>query len=257
MQLSMSYLLTKLLPLLVYPLGFAILLSSIALLLLWRGRKTAAKGFLAAAIVLLWVCSTPKFANWIVGTLEQDFPPVPIASVPVADAIVLLGGMTNGIVPGTGMPDLSAEVDRLLHAAVLYKAGKAPVLLLTGGNARSYEPEAVSMKKLLLAMGIPEQAMVLEGLSRNTRQNAEYSARILSELGINKILLVTSAYHMGRASFEFERLGLEVLPAATDHQVVERPETLLDWLPQASALNGATKSIKEYLGRVVGHVLYR
>ncbi|HID44813.1 MAG TPA: YdcF family protein [Chromatiaceae bacterium] len=250
----MFYLLSKLLPLIVYPLGFSILLLLIAWLLSWRGRIEAARVLVGVVIVLLWVCATPRFANWIGGTLESAFPPVPVASVPSADIVVLLGGMTNGVVPGTGRVDLSGEVDRLLHAAALYKAGKAPLLLLTGGNARGYEPEAVSMKNTLLSLGIPEEAMVLERLSRNTRQNAEYSAQILKERGINRIILVTSAYHMGRARFEFDRFGLEVYPAATDYQVVESPQTVLDLLPQASALDSTTKSIKEYLGRVIGYV---
>lgn len=250
----MIYMLSKLLPLIVYPLGFSILLSLVALLLMWKGRKTAAQVILGTAIVLLWVCSTPRFESWITGTLEAGFPPMSVDSVAEAEAIVLLGGMTNGIVSETGMPDLSGEVDRLLHAAALYKAGKAPLLLLTGGNARGYEPEAVSMKKVLLVLGIPERAMILEGSSRNTHQNAEYAATILKRRGIRRVLLVTSAYHMARAGFEFSRQGLEVIPAATDYQVVETPETLLDWLPHASALNGTTKSIKEYLGRAVGYI---
>lgn len=250
----MIYMLSKLLPLIVYPLGFSMMLSLMALLLMWKGRKTAAQVILGTAIVLLWVCSTPRFADWITGTLEAEFPPLSITSVPEADAIVLLGGMTNGIVPGTGMADLSGEVDRLLHAVALYKAGKAPLLLLTGGNAPGYEPEAISMNKLLLALGIPEQAMVLEEKSRNTWQNAEYSSRILQQRGIHRILLVTSAYHMARASVEFSRQGLVVIPAATDYQVLETPHSLLDWLPQAAALKGSTTSIKEYLGRVIGYV---
>ncbi|WP_456404498.1 YdcF family protein [Thiolapillus sp.] len=253
----MLYLLSKLAPLVVYPLGFSILLLLIALLLLWRDRVKAARVLVAVVVVLLWVCSTPRFSDWIAGALESEFPPVPVAAVPPADIVVLLGGMTHGIVPTTGRADLSGEVDRLLHAAALYKAGKAPLLLLTGGNAQGYEPEAVSMQKLLLDLGIPEQAMLLESLSRNTRQNAEYSAQILKQRGIERIILVTSAYHMGRARFEFLRLGLEVYPAATDYQVLESPQTLLDWLPQASALHGTTKAIKEYLGRAVGYVLYR
>ncbi len=251
----MIYMLSKLLPLIVYPLGFSIILSLIALLLMWKGRKTAAQITLGTAIVLLWVCSTPRFADWITGTLEAEFPPIPVNSVIEAEAIVLLGGMTNGIVPGTGMPDLSGEVDRLLHAAALYKAGKAPLLLLTGGNARGYEPEAISMKKVLLVLDVPDKAMILEGLSRNTYQNAEYSVRILKERDVHRVLLVTSAYHMGRASFEFSQQGLEVTPAATDYQVLETPATLLDWLPHPSALNGTTKSIKEYLGRAIGYVM--
>ncbi|WP_456412281.1 YdcF family protein [Thiolapillus sp.] len=249
-----SFQLTKLLPLFLYPLGFSITLSLLALVLLWRGKRSSALAILGIAVVTLWVCSTPRFSNWIAGTLEQQFPPLPVASMPKADAIVLLGGMTRGVVPGTGVADLSGSVDRLLHAAALYKAGKAPILLLTGGNAPGFEPEAVSMKKILLDLGIPDEAMVLEEASRNTWQNAEYSADILHMHAANTILLVTSAYHMRRASFEFARLGFRIVPAATDYQLVETPATLLDWLPDASALAGSTRAIREYMGMFVGFV---
>lgn len=251
---EVSFQLTKLLPLFLYPLGFSIALCLLALVLMWRGKKFSALTMLSIAVVTLWICSTPRFSNWIAGALEQRFPPVSVALTPEADAIVLLGGMTRGIVPGTGVPDLSGNVDRLLHAAALYKAGKAPVLLLTGGNAPGFEPEAVSMKKILRTLGIPEEAMVLEEKSRNTRQNAEYSADILHARAVNKILLVTSAYHMRRAEFEFTRFGFQIVPAATDYQLVETPATLLDWLPDASALAGSTRAIREYLGMLVGFV---
>ncbi len=251
---DISFQLTKLLPLFLYPLGFSMALSLLALVSMWRGKRSSALTMLSIAVVTLWICSTPRFSNWIAGTLEQRFPPVSVVLTPKADAIVLLGGMTRGVVPGTGVPDLSGNVDRLLHAAALYKAGKAPILLLTGGNAPGFEPEAVSMKKILLALGIPDEAMVLEEASRNTWQNAEYSSAVLQARAIKKILLVTSAYHMRRASLEFARFGLQIVPAATDYQVVEAPVTLLDWLPGAAALTGSTRAIREYMGMFVGFV---
>ncbi|HEC06231.1 MAG TPA: YdcF family protein, partial [Thiolapillus brandeum] len=219
----MGYLLTKLLPLFVYPLGLSLVLVLMALLLLWQDRKRAAKVLLAVVAVILWVSSTPRFSNWIAGTLERDYQPLSADALPNAGAIVLLGGMTHGIVPGTGNADLSGEVDRLLYAASLYKAGRAPLLLLAGGNAKGYEPEAVSMRKVLVTLGVPRKAMLLEARSRNTRQNAKYAAQILRQRGISRIILVTSAYHMGRALFEFQQQGLEEYPAATDYQVVEGP----------------------------------
>ena len=251
----MGYLLTKLLPLFVYPLGLSLVLVLTAWLLLWQDRKRPARVLLAMVVVILWVSSTPRFSNWIAGTLESEYPPLSVDSLPNAGAIVLLGGMTHGIVPGTGDVDLSEEVDRLLHAAALYRAGRAPLLLLAGGNAKGYEPEAVSMRRVLTTLGVPGKAMLLEARSRNTRQNAKYSVQILRQRGINRVILVTSAYHMGRALFEFRQQGLTVYPAATDYQVVEGPKTILDWLPQAAALEGTTKSIKEYLGRIVGYIL--
>ncbi|WP_456447439.1 YdcF family protein [Thiolapillus sp.] len=248
----MSYLMTKILPLLVYPLGLSILLLFGALL--WHRRKIVAVGFTAAALVILWVAAMPRFSDWIISTLEAEWPPATAESAPQADAIVLLGGMTRGMVPGMGFPDLSGSADRLFHAAALYRAGKAPVLLLTGGNAEGYEAEAVSMQRMLKFLGIPPDAMLLETQSRNTRQNAVYSAAILNARHARRILLVTSACHMRRAKQAFERQGFAVFPAATDYQVVEAPHTLLGWLPSARSLSQTTRALKEYLGLLVAAV---
>jgi uncharacterized SAM-binding protein YcdF (DUF218 family) len=245
----MSYLMTKLLPLWVYPLGLSILLLLGALL--GRRHRAVATGFTALAVLILWVAATPRFSGWIMSALEEEWPPASAQAAPRADVIVLLGGMTRGVVPGADLPDLSGSADRLFHAVALYRAGKAPLLLLTGGNAQGYESEAVSMQRMLLAMGIPGDAMVLEKRSRNTHQNAVYSAEILHALDAHRVLLVTSAYHMRRARFEFERQGFTVFPAATDYQLVEAPNTLLDWLPDAGSLQQTTRAMKEYLGWVV------
>jgi uncharacterized SAM-binding protein YcdF (DUF218 family) len=245
----MNYLMSKFLPLLVYPLGLSVLFLVGALL--WRKRTVLATGLVATAAAILWIASMPRFSGWIMSTLESEWPAASAIQAPQADAIVLLGGMTRGVVPGADLPDLSGSADRLFHAAALYRAGKAPLLLLAGGNAEGYEPEAVSMRRILRVMGVPGHAMLLEVQSRNTRQNASYSAAILKSRHARKILLVTSAYHMRRAKLEFERQGILVFPAATDYQVVEAPPSLLDWLPSAGSLDQATRAMKEYLGLIV------
>ncbi len=244
----MGHLLTKLLPLFVYPLGLAILLCLFALLFLGARRRRVAVFSLFLSIAVLWSASTSIVADFVIGSLEQQYPPLVVKAMPSAGAIVILGGMTRGMVPGTGLTDLSGGVDRLVHGAQLLKAGKAPLIILTGGSAEGYQPEAEAMADILVLMGIPEKAMLLESKSRNTYQNGLNTVPLLKELGINQILLVTSASHMRRASAVFEGMGISVIPAATDYQVVERFTSILDWLPQASALNTTTRGIKEYIG---------
>ncbi|WP_456373527.1 YdcF family protein [Thiolapillus sp.] len=243
---------SKFLPLLIYPLGLSILLLLASLV--WRKRGFLAPALVGTAVMILWLASMPRFSQWIMSTLEKQWPPVPVVEAPKADIIVVLGGMTRGVVPGAELPDVSGSADRLFHAVALYRAGKAPLLLLTGGNAEGYEPEAVSMQRILRAMGVPDNAMLLEKQSRNTRQNAFYSAAILRAHAARRILLVTSASHMQRAKFEFEKKGFAVFPAATDYQVVQAPVSFLDWFPSAGALNQTTRAIKEYLGLMVARL---
>ncbi|WLE98243.1 MAG: YdcF family protein [Candidatus Electrothrix communis] len=244
----MSFALTKLLPLFVYPLGMAIIFFLVAFLLLWMRRKRGAGLLMLISVALLWASSTQVAAEFVLHSLERRYPPLSLEEIPTADAIVLLGGVTRGRVPGTGLTDLGGGADRIIHAARLFKAGKAPLLILSGGNEPGYRSEAEDMADILQLMDIPADSILLETKSRNTQQNAMYSQQILHQQGVKKILLVTSATHMRRAEALFSRIGVSVLPAATDYQLVERVPSFLDWLPQAGVLEMTTKGIKEYLG---------
>ncbi len=244
----MSFALTKLLPLFVYPLGMAIMLFLAGLLLLWMRRKRSAGLLMLMAIALLWISSTQVAAEFVLDSLERYYPPLALEEIPTADAIVVLGGVTRGRVSGNDLTDLGGGADRIIHAARLFKAGKAPLLILSGGNDPGYRSEAEAMADILQLIGIPAEKMVLETKSRNTQQNAIYTQKMLQQQGIRKILLVTSASHMRRAEAIFTGIGVSVLPAATDYQLVERAPTFLDWLPQAEALEMTTKGIKEYIG---------
>jgi uncharacterized SAM-binding protein YcdF (DUF218 family) len=244
----MNFALTKLLPLFVYPLGMAIMLFLAGFLLLWIRRKRSAVLLIFLSLVLLWSASTQVAAEFVLYSLERRYPPLALEEIPTADAIVLLGGVTRGRVPGTGLTDLGGGADRIIHAARLFKAGKAPLLVLSGGNEPGYPSEAEDMADILQLMDIPADSILLETKSRNTQQNALYSQKIFQQQGIKKILLVTSATHMRRAEAIFSGIGVSVLPAATDYQLVDRAPSFLDWLPQAGALEMTTKGIKEYIG---------
>jgi uncharacterized SAM-binding protein YcdF (DUF218 family) len=101
-----------------------------------------------------------------------------------------------------------------------------------GVDYRSVMP----MRQFMLDLGVPANALLTEERSRNTRENAEMSAKLLRERGIQKVLLVTSALHMRRAVKLFEQQGLLVQPVATDHEVGS-PKERMSWLPDANALD--------------------
>ena len=241
-------LLTKFLPIFVYPLGLALCLTIISLVLLLAWRRALAFTAILLSIVILWGASTTVVANRVMDSLEREYPPQTAQSMPAADAIVILGGVTRGQVPGIGLTDFDGGVDRVIHGARLFKAGKAPLLILTGGNAEGLQPESEAMAEFITFMGIPEKKIILESKSRNTVQNGENCRPIFKKHGVKKILLVTSAYHIRRAQAIFKNLDVTVIPAATDYQLVERESTILDWLPKVSALQMTTTGIKEYLG---------
>lgn len=239
---------------LISPLGTALVLGALALLLAWRGRARWAVGFgvLACSWLLLW--SVPVVSHGLRSWLESAHQPVPMAALPMAQAIVVLGGAVRPPEQADGFPDLSEAADRVWHAARLYHAGKAPLLVLSGGSdpTVSATSEAAAMRVLLRELGVPDEALLLEEASRNTRQNARFSAELLRARGIERILLVTSALHMARARLAFERAGLEVIPAPTDFDVMVQPAGVLRVLPDAEALQGSGRAIKEMVGRWTG-----
>ena len=250
--------LSKLLPIFLYPLGLISILLLVALVLLWRKPRLAAIP-IALSLAVLLVSSNAWVSTWLVRSLEsQHLPP---SNPPVVDAIVVLGGCTKPQVPPRPWVDVSEEGDRVLHAANLYKAGKAPKIILSGGRVdwagNNPVPESEDMATILKAMGVPESALIQEPTSRNTRENAVNVKQIMDAQNIRRILLVTSALHMPRSLRIFQKLGIDAIAAPTDYLVSEQDEieltntpqaTTLSLLPEAERLRHTTRALKEYVG---------
>jgi uncharacterized SAM-binding protein YcdF (DUF218 family) len=247
------YILSKFVIALISPLGAALFLSGCALLLgLFRFRRLA---WTVGLFVWIWlgVWSLPVASDRLRATLEGQFPPVTVSALPVVDAIVVLGGGVTPPSMGSDMPNLEGGADRVWFGARLFHAGKAPLVVLSGGSDPEYSAfsEAESMALFMVTLGVERDVLLLESASRNTSQNAVFTAALLAERGINRILLVTSALHMPRAAARFEEAGMIVIPAPTDHEVLLRPGWQR-WLPDTGALDGSARAMKEWVGFWVG-----
>jgi uncharacterized SAM-binding protein YcdF (DUF218 family) len=252
----MFLLLSKLLPIFIYPLGMASILSIIALLLLWK-RSQLAHIPLFLAILILLIASNGFVSTYLVQSLEWQNIPL---QLPKADAIVLLGGSTKGAEYPRPMVDISEQGDRVLYAAKLYLEEKAPLIIAAGGRIgwlSTGRPESADMGQLLELIGVPQSRIVQETESLNTHENAVNVKKILDERGIEKVLLVTSALHMPRSLAIFKHQGIDAIAAPTDFLVSysdleslnqSLPKTILNLLPNASNLEQTTKAIKEYIG---------
>jgi uncharacterized SAM-binding protein YcdF (DUF218 family) len=248
----MSIYLTKVLAVFALPLAWALFLGLTALVLVARGRRRPAVSIIAAQFGLLWVCAMPWTAGRLTAWLEAPFPPVALEQTPVSDVAIVLGGAV-GAVGDPPVENLSGASDRVLRAARLFRAGKARHVLAVGGNqpwlSRSV-PEAEAMRDLLVEWGVPREAVFTEIRSENTRENALFAADIVRAQGWERLLLVTSAAHMGRAAAAFRAVGLDVIPSPTDYGVVAPPPLdLLDFLPDAAAFDGTSAIVRELIGR--------
>ena len=259
--LRMFVFLSKFLPLFVYPLGLGSILLALALIL--RGRRRLQTGLLVGALVVLGLGGNRWVSYGLARSLEWQY--LPAEEIPQAEAIVVLGGATESGQYPRPTTEVNSAGDRVLYAARLYKQGKAPVILLSGGNitwlsGRTTTP-AAEMADLMSLMDIPPQALWLQPASENTQEDAEFSAQMLKERGIQRVLLVTSAIHMPRAMALFRHQGIEAIPAPTDYTVTQagldnlaslEPQTLLvNLMPNASSLGLTTNALKEYFGLLV------
>ena len=246
---------SKILPLFVYPVGLTIVAGFVALGFSLFGSVRTSRVIMALAIVLLWIAATPLFADWLTSNLEARHPPVAIESLPRADVAIVLGGSMGAPAAPGHAPGTSDAVDRVIHAARLFRTRTVGAILVSGGNlpwVAAAKPEAEYVGEFLVELGVPRQAIVLESKSRNTRENAVNSASLVHAHGWQSVLLVTSGFHMPRALASFRQAGIQATPASTDiRSSGPGIQTPLDLLPNADALQSTSLALKEHFGMVV------
>ncbi len=237
---------------LVLPLNLSILLGLVALVMARRRRGLLASGFGLLALGILVTASLPVVGNALVSSLEREYPPADPAEAPTADAIVVLGGsLATGAPPRRG-PELVDASDRILHAARLFRARKAPLVVPSGGRLPwSVVPrsEAAEMADLLVEWGVPREAILEEGKARTTSENAVETVKALRARGVRRVLLVTSSLHMRRALASFRAEGLDAIPSPCDARVlVPGARVAIDWVPAPEALEKTHAALWELLG---------
>lgn len=238
---------------LIVPLNLCITLLVLAVLLyMVRCRRLAG---ILAIFSLCWgvFWSLPASSLWAGGRLEQYYPYVPPSQMPQAEAIVVLGGNTASGRPNWFEPyQREAATTRADTALQLYRAGRAPLIVLSGASLDGSVSEARAMANALERAGVPASALILEDQSQNTHENALYSARVLRDRHIEQVLLVTSALHMPRSMAAFARQGVHATPAPSPPQIVVPDDPAVSfWLPDHRTFDAARSIIKEYAGLLV------
>ncbi|MCU0754247.1 MAG: YdcF family protein [Xanthomonadales bacterium] len=255
-RIDLRRLLTQLAMPLPVGLGLALLAGGLALCLgrhpRWRRRLQIVA---LAGLALLWLAAMPWTAHALMHGLESTYPPRPAAACGGAtaplDAIVVLGGAVAPQLAGDARARLHRGSDRVREAALLFHAGCAPRLLASAGGRIDWPAiasEADAIRALLMDLGVPEPALLIEAQSRTTAENAHYSAELLKRGDRPRILLVSSAWHLRRAVPLFERAGFEVLPVGSDYRSLSGCSGLSCLLPSSGALDTTGLAWKEYLG---------
>ena len=256
----MGFLLSKLLPLLLYPLGLGLVLQLVALGAARHGRRHL---FLSGTgIGLIWLFAMPLISRQLIWGLEEQAALLTPRQLPHADAVVVLGGGLRPALPPRQGVEVAEGGDRLLRGMQLVRRGLAPLLVTSGGRVSftSNDPapaEAIWARDLALELGLPADRILINPGSRTTAEEARDIGALGRRRGWTRVLLVTSAFHMPRSMATFQqRSGLTVVPVACDYQLPDRAHygqptlgnTLKSLLPDAEALYLSTVALKEHLG---------
>ncbi len=237
---------------LLYPTSIALALF-LAAAVTRGGLRRACYGL---ALAVLLVCGN----GWVVRSLTLKLESAHMAPdpIPTADAIVVLSGGIHAKTPPRPTVEVSEAGDRVLFGAELFRRGKAPQIICTGHigtGSIGRRPEAEDMKDLLLMVGIPESAILLETEARNTHDHAVNLCPTFASRQIKRVLLVTTAMHMPRSLGVFQRScpAVQYIPAPTDFRATFGPP--VPWyrhaaslLPTPQTLADFTNVSHEYLG---------
>jgi uncharacterized SAM-binding protein YcdF (DUF218 family) len=223
-------------------------------LALWRRRPRAGRIVAGTGLALLAFLSTIGGARLLVAPLEGLTAPLTAPERAGAQAIVVLAAGRVRRAPEYGDRDIPDYVAlaRLRYAAHLQRATGLPLLVSGGsGGGDADTPggsEADSMAAALREdFGVPVRW--LEGRSRDTAENAAFSAAILRADGVRRVLLVTDAMHMPRARAVFERAGLDVVSAPTMF-FGRQPLSVHAWVPGAEGMRRSWYATYEWIGLV-------
>ena len=214
------------------------------------GRQRAVgMALLGVSLIALLALATPAVGKRLLASLENSRPISAEQLVKVQAIVVLAGGLYHDAPEYGGDTVKNYSLERLRYAARLAKVSSLP-LLLTGGTPSGGKPESVAMREVLTQeFGV--EVKWIEMASRDTAENAKFSALQLKRAGINKIALVSHVWHLPRAVPLFEREGLEVTPAPTMFSTASET-AWVDWLP--NDFRNSRNALHEHLGRLFDQV---
>jgi len=249
----MFFYLSKILWFFVQPLNLAVLLLFAGGVAAAAGRRRLGLAGSVAAFLVLAVAAWTSFGALLIGPLEDRFPRPVVPPEHVAGIVVLGGGFEGAINLVRGGYELNSSGDRFVEAAVLARRYPDAKVVVTGGVGTLVlegEGDGVTAPRLLTALGIAPERLVMEDKSRNTYENAVFTKALVTPKPGETWLLVTSAFHMPRSKALFDQAGFATVPWPVDYQTsgVEGVSLFAD--NPLDALRTTTTAVREWIGLV-------
>lgn len=174
---------------------------------------------LTAAVIYLAVSF---YQVWSTGRSDHAGP---------VDAIVVMGAAQYD---GQPSPQLAARLD---HAAELWPAGRAGLVVVTGGNRPGDRfTEAQASATYLEERGVPASAILLEDQGTSSYESLREVAALLGQRGLDEVLIVTDPYHALRSRLIAEEVGLDAHVSPTPTSVVHGGEQTVRELQEAAGV---------------------
>ncbi len=226
----------------------------IIILLIWRWlakRASVKKVLLIVIIGLLIVFTNPLLYHVSVSAWQPK--PVDLPRGQTYEAAIVLGGLSGYDKNQRGY--FGNNADRFIQTANLYHQGVVKKILISGGSgtlSQKDPPEAVFLRQQFIANGVADSAIIIEGHSRNTYENAIYSKKLADSLHLKfPLVLVTSALHMRRSAAVFKKAGFDFVALPCDYKVTPANITLESFIPDGELLYTWSHFIKEMVGLTV------
>ena len=237
--------------LLLLPTG-PILISFVGLFVSLK-KPMLGKAIIAASLFLLLMLSTPFVASLLMANI-QNHTPINDSMLKDRQIIVVLGGGSYQNAPEYSTDTIGeASLVRLRYAIYLKKLTGLPIIA-SGGSPNGGQSESGIMQRTAFT-DFSTEVDWIEDLSNNTYENAKLTSIILKYKGIDKIVLVTHAWHLSRSVQLFESEGLDVLPAPTAF-VLKDVKGIYSLIPEAGAMSASNLAIHEFLGKYFFSLLY-
>jgi uncharacterized SAM-binding protein YcdF (DUF218 family) len=248
-----TFVVVKYLTFLLMPPASLAIGTILGLIFIAFGWKRLGWGAILAAASITSILSWPPLGDSLLGYVEDKARAAERATPRCCyEAIVVLGGgIAPAVPPERDFPSLTESADRMWVAARLYKQGVAPKIIVSGGGFLSTNngpatTEAEAMRRFLVELGVPDEAILSEDKSNNTAENI---FNVKKMVGDRPVALITSAFHIPRAMriAAAAHLNVGAFPVNFHALRTTRPPWE-NWLPTNEGLGETLLGLREIVG---------
>ena len=232
------------------PLNFAILLLAAGLVASFFGRRRFFRMATFASLMILAFATWTSLGSLMLNPLEERFQR-PVQPAKVDGLVVLGGGFEGAINLARGGYELNSGGDRFVETAILARHYPDAKVVISGGNGSltlDGEGDADTAPRLLEALGVARDRLILENRSRSTYENALFSREMVTPKPGETWLLVTSAFHMPRSMALFAKAGFQVVAWPVAYRTSGQEGVGLFTDIPADSLQNTTMAMREWIG---------